>query len=215
MKRGEIFHTRKKLERGEKMKEMPVLFRRRFGENGEVELTREVTPGCEWVLEGLGEATEKVDGSAVALIDGVWYKRFDAKKGRRVPPGAIACEPKADPVTGHWPHWIPADLNGKQNKRLKRAVDNTPWAWAGVSDGTFELVGRHINRNPYRLDDDFLERHGRIKLPDCPRDYDGLREYLSTHMIEGVVFWKDGEPKCKIRRKDFGFEWPVRCERDE
>jgi hypothetical protein len=24
------------------------------------------------------------------------------------------------------------------------------------------------------------------------------------------MFWKDGEPKCKIRRRDFGFDWPIK-----
>ena len=23
-----------------------------------------------------------------------------------------------------------------------------------------------------------------------------------------VVFWKDGRPQCKIKRKDFGLKWP-------
>ena len=27
---------------------------------------------------------------------------------------------------------------------------------------------------------------------------------------EGIVFWKDGEPQCKIKRSDFGFEWPIK-----
>ncbi len=27
------------------------------------------------------------------------------------------------------------------------------------------------------------------------------------HYIEGIVFWKDGEPRCKIKRSDFGLEW--------
>lgn len=34
-----------------------------------------------------------------------------------------------------------------------------------------------------------------------------LQIYLSEHYIEGIVFWKDGEPKCKIKRSDFGFKW--------
>ena len=25
--------------------------------------------------------------------------------------------------------------------------------------------------------------------------------------MEGIVFWKDGEQKCKIKRTDFGFRW--------
>ena len=28
---------------------------------------------------------------------------------------------------------------------------------------------------------------------------------------EGLVFWKDGKPRCKIKRTDFGFEWNGRC----
>ena len=27
---------------------------------------------------------------------------------------------------------------------------------------------------------------------------------------EGLVFWKDGEPQCKIKRSDFEFEWPIK-----
>ena len=34
-----------------------------------------------------------------------------------------------------------------------------------------------------------------------------IKKYLEENNIEGLVFWKDGEPKCKIKRTDFGFEW--------
>ena len=44
---------------------------------------------------------------------------------------------------------------------------------------------------------------------------EGLREYLRTHNIEGLVFWKDGEPQCKIKRSDFGFKWPDKTLRVE
>ena len=26
----------------------------------------------------------------------------------------------------------------------------------------------------------------------------------------GIVFWLNGEPICKIKRSDFGYEWPVK-----
>ena len=42
------------------------------------------------------------------------------------------------------------------------------------------------------------------------RSYEGIRDFLENAAIEGIVFWKDGEPKCKIKRSDFGFEWPVK-----
>ena len=187
-------------------KKIPTLFKRVF-DDGAVYITEEVTPGCEWVLAGEGEATEKVDGTAVARIDGVWYKRFDAKDGRKIPAGSIACSAHRDPVTGHWPHWTPAELKNPSNRWLSAAIANTPWI--GEEDGTFELVGKHIQSNPYGLDADFLERHGRIKIKDCPRTFEGIREYLRIHEIEGIVWWKDGEPKCKIKRSDFGFKWPT------
>ena len=82
-------------------KKIPTLFKRVFDDGGVVDVLPEVQDGLEWVLRGEGEATEKVDGSACAVIDGVLYKRFDAKNGKEHPKGAIPCQPEADPVTGH------------------------------------------------------------------------------------------------------------------
>lgn len=189
------------------MKKIPTLFKREFGERGGVvRCLPEVTPGLEWVLEGEGEATEKVDGAACAILSGKFYKRYDAKKGKAPPIDGIRCQLTPDPITGHWPWWIPVNAYDSSDKWFTRAYLNTPWA---TEDGTYEAVGPHFQSNPYGLDDDFLERHGRIKLRDCPRDFDGIREYLRAHDIEGVVFWKDGEPQCKIKRSDFGFKWPT------
>ena len=41
------------------------------------------------------------------------------------------------------------------------------------------------------------------------RTFEGIRDYLKNNHVEGLVFWKDGEPQVKIKRKDFGFDWPV------
>ena len=99
------------------------------------------------------------------------------------------------------------DPASKGDKWFIRAYENTPWC---REDGTYEAVGVHFQGNPYGLDADFLEKHGRIKIKDCPRTFDGIREYLRAHFIEGIVWWKDGEPRCKIKRTDFGFPWPIR-----
>lgn len=191
------------------VKKIPTLFVREYDDGGII-LTRDVMPGFEWVLKGEGEATEKVDGAACAIINGVLYKRYDAKRGKEPPKGAIPCQPKADPITEHWPHWVKVDTRIAADKWFVQAWVNTPWA---VADGTYEAVGIHFQSNPYGLDADFLEKHGRIKVKDFPRTFDGMREYFRTHFIEGVVFWKDGEPRCKIKRSDFGFNWPVKEER--
>lgn len=184
------------------MKKIPTLFVREY-DSGGVIMRRDVKKGLEWVLEGEGEATEKVDGAACAIINGVLYKRYDAK-GKEPPKGAIPCQDAPDPYTGHFPHWVKVDTRIAADKWFVQAWMNTPWLY---EDGTYEAVGLHFQGNPYGLDADFLEKHGRIKIKDFPRTFDGMREYFRTHYIEGVVFWKDGEPQCKIKRTDFGFKW--------
>lgn len=195
---------------GERMKKIPTLFVRTFERHLMTGITGEVTPGCEWVLRGEGEATEKVDGAACAIINGELWKRYDYRAGRRRPVGdMIPCQQAPDPVTGHWPHWVRASDTTSADRWFIEAYKNTPW---NREDGTYEAVGRHFQGNPYGLDADYLEKHGRIKIHDLDRSFVGIREYLRTHEIEGIVFWKDGEPGCKIKRSDFGFQWPVDME---
>lgn len=196
------------------MKKIPTLFRREFDKGKLIRTTAEVMPGMEWVLEGEGEATEKVDGAACAIIDGEFWKRYDLRPGRDRPlTDMIPCQPEPDPVSGHWPHWIPVAEDRRADCWFVRAYLNTPWVHG--KDGTYEAVGPHFQKNPYGLDDDYLEPHGRIKIKDCPRTYKGIKEWLRTHEVEGIVFWKDGKPQCKIKRTDFGYEWPVKREEED
>lgn len=59
----------------------------------------------------------------------------------------------------------------------------------------------HISRaNPYNLDADVLKPHGK-DIVELDRSFEGIRTYLETHVIEGIVFWKDGHPRYKIKRK--------------
>lgn len=189
------------------MKKIPTLFKREFDHHNVVKILPEVTPGFEWVLEGEGIATEKIDGSCCAVIDGEWFRRYDAKKGRSIPPNTIPCQDKPDPITGHWPHWLKLDLNSPADKWYLDAFKNST---TPLYNGTYEAIGPHFQGNPYNRPYDHLIRHGIIIIEDFPRTFEGMRDYLKTHNIEGVVFWKDDEPKCKIKRSDFGFEWPVK-----
>ena len=189
------------------MKKIPTLFERIYENHKVVGITQNVTPGMEWVLKGEGAATLKVDGSCCAIIDGKFYKRYDAKKGKKPPEGAIpCCEP--DPVTGHWPHWMPVYALCDSDKWFWDAFQNS--GGYALENGTYEAVGPHFQGNPYLLDSDILLRHGTVRLDDFPSTFEGMQEYLKENAIEGVVFWKDGEPQCKIKRSDFGFEWPVK-----
>lgn len=191
------------------MKKIPTLFKRLYDGHKIVGITDEIAPGCEEAFKH-GCATVKVDGSCCAVIDGVFYKRFDAKKGRKIPEGSIpCCDP--DPVTGHWPHWVKVDPDNPADKWFMEAYKNTTkrleiWDFPEI---TYEAIGPHFQGNPYNLQEDMIYPHG-IDMIFVSRDYESIREYLRTHEIEGIVFWLHGEPVCKIKRSDFGFEWPVK-----
>lgn len=189
------------------MKKIPTLFKREFENHRVVKVLPEVTPGFEWVLRGEGVATVKYDGSCTMIKDGKFYKRYDAKKGKKPPEGAIPCQEKPDPVTGHWPHWVEVG-DGPEDKWFREAYRNTPH----VEDGkTYEACGPHFQGNPHGFLFDWLIQHGTSELKILnDRSYEGIRDFLENAAVEGIVFWKDGEPQCKIKRSDFGFEWPVR-----
>lgn len=192
------------------MKKIPTLFERVFENHRIKEVLPNVTPGMEWVLNGEGIATVKIDGSCCAIIDGVFYKRYDAKKRKKAPEGAIpCCDP--DPITGHHPHWVNVDPSNPVDKWFIKAFENTlPPCSRGLADGTYEAVGPHFNGNPYEYNVDFLVRHGMAYIDLPVRTFESIKNYLEQTPVEGIVFWKDGEPRCKIKRSDFGFEWPVR-----
>lgn len=196
------------------MKKIPTLFRREFERHSIKRIYPEVAPEFQWVLDGEGVATVKIDGACCAIIDGIFYKRYDAKKDKKgnfkLPPeGAIPCD-DPDPVTGHWPHWVKIDENNPDDKWFCAALSNTKVKYGPLVDWTYEAIGRHFNGNPYGMDEDILVEHG-IAILDIPdRSFEGIRDFLEHNEIEGIVFWKDGQPRCKIKRSDFGFEWPVK-----
>ena len=189
------------------MKKIPTLFKREFENHKVVKILPEVTDGFEWVLNGEGEATIKWDGSCCAVINGELYKRYDAKKGKKPPEGAIpCCDP--DPVTGHHPHWLKCNRNNPSDKWFFEAMDYTASTIdIPIPDQTYEAVGKHFNGNPYGLDYDKLIPHGKHHVYPV-RTFDGIREWLECNHSEGIVFWKDDQPQCKIKCTDFGLKWP-------
>lgn len=174
------------------------LFQRNYDGN---RLVRdEIVPGSEWVTQGEGVATRKWDGKAVRLLAGEVYVRFDAKTGRTPPEGFEPAQPQPDPETGHWPGWVK-----ETGKNLKRILSVIPPD--GLPDGTYEYcgptVGTRHGANPERLQEHVLVPHG-ADVIECPRDYQGLREYLTVNVIEGVVWWHPDGRMVKIKAADFG-----------
>ena len=191
------------------MKKIPTLFERVYEGRKIVGIKDKIAPGCEEAFKN-GIATVKFDGSCCAIIDGEFYKRYDAKKGKKPPEGAIpCCDP--DPVTGHWPHWVKIDFDNPSDKWFVEAYRTIIDACnvETLDDGTYEAIGPHFNGNPHNARRDLLIAHG-LELVDVVRSFDGVRDYLIYNNVEGLVFWLNGEPVCKIKRTDFGFPWPIK-----
>ena len=134
------------------MKKIPTLFERVYENHKVVDCLPVLTkPEFAEVL-AKGDATVKYDGSCCAIINGELYKRYDCKKGKTPPTGAIpCCEP--DPVTGHWPHWVKVSDDNPADKWFCKAYEFTLSKNDGnpLSDATYEAVGKHFQGNPYKI----------------------------------------------------------------
>lgn len=180
------------------MKKISSLFKRNYDSD---RLVRdEVVPGAEWVIAGEGLATRKFDGTCCMVMDGKLYKRYDAKAGKTPPANFAPAQEAPDPVTGHWPGWVPVG-DGPEDRYH---VD----AWSKVSslaqDGTYELIGPKINGNPEGSATHELVPHSYVVIPDAPRTFDALKGWLSKQDIEGIVWHHPDFSMVKIKKKDFG-----------
>lgn len=194
------------------MKKIPTLFERVYDGHKIVDILPKITEGCEEAFLN-GKATIKIDGSCCYFDGSKWFKRYDAKKGKPIPEDAIKCQEEADPVTGHLPCWIPIKEDNPADKWFLEASKNArPFnPFVVCPEGTYEAIGPHFQGNPYKLDKDMMVRHGWYEVSGpvlgVKRTFEGVREWLSRNYQEGIVFWLDGKPVCKIKRTDFGLEW--------
>ncbi len=164
----------------------------------------EIVPGAEWVIRGEGVATRKLDGTCCQVRNGKLHKRLDVKPGK-VPPVDFE-EAQHDEVTGKRFGWVPVG-DGPEDKWHREAWNNgknvldEPW-----EDGTYELVGPKIQGNPEKTTIHHLWFHGMERLRGVPRDFEGLKQWLSEHDIEGIVWHHPDGCMVKIKAKDFGLK---------
>ena len=126
---------------------------------------------------------------------------FEAKKGKKVPDGAIPCQ-DYDPITGHQPCWLKCDKNKPKDKYFIEGFNNLE----NKIDGTYELCGEKVQGNPEKITGHQLIKHGCEVLQNVPRDFEGIKEYLKDKDIEGIVWHRDNGDMVKIKKKDFGFK---------
>ena len=210
------------------MKKIISLFQRNYETDRLVR--NEVVPGAEWVLKGEGIPTVMYDGMACMVNGGKLYKRSNrkvTKKARRrgppfsegdcrpAPKRWEAAEPKLDENTGHWPGWIEVSQFDPQDRWHLEA-----WNISTMKppDGTYELVGPKVRRNPYGISDHHLIWHGCACIDDLDMTkgaspFDSIRAYLESHsMMEGIIWHHPDGRMVKIKRRDFGLPWPARKE---
>jgi hypothetical protein len=185
------------------MKKISTLFKKDINNLGRV--INEINPENNWVFDGKAIATQKFDGSACTVISGKLYKRYDAKKGKTAPEGAIPCQ-EADGITGHHPHWVACDINKKEDRYFWEGF-NASAEIGDVKDGTYELIGEKVRSNPENIKGHLLIKHGNNILSLESLDFEFIKNFLSNHEnnMEGIVFHHiDDKRMCKIRKFDFG-----------
>lgn len=181
------------------MRKIISLFQRNY--DGDRLVRDEVVHGAEWVVAGEGVATRKWDGTCCLVRDGKLYKRYDAKHGKQPPPNFEPAQ-DYDPITGHMPGWVPVG-DGPEDRWHREAFDVD---CGQIDDGTYELCGPKVQGDADGFGLHVLVRHGAHELPDAPRTFDAIREYLRGRDIEGIVWHHPDGRMVKIKAKDFGLK---------
>lgn len=191
------------------MRKIPTLFLRDPKDRSRLLPT--VTPGCEWVLQGEGQATRKYDGTCVKVDkSGAWWARREVKPGKEAPLNWVL--EQHDDVTGKGVGWEPIEQSSFY-KVFCEAHTNWYGARGDVqpSPGTYELCGPKINGNPEGFHEHILVPHGTTRIHDIfPEDltFEGLRSlltcgsYPSLHW-EGIVWHHPDGRMAKLKVRDF------------
>lgn len=178
------------------MKKMPTIFVRNF-ENMR-EITAEQHPDCGWVFKNKGTATRKYDGTCTMIKDGKFFKRREVKKGKDVPENFTSCG--HDEKTGKRMGWVPVTASNEDATHME-ALSNL----REHIDGTYELVGPKVQRNPEKTGRHILLKHSDAEIfKDVPLCFKGIKEWLSDKDIEGIVFHHPDGRMAKIKKRDFG-----------
>ena len=182
------------------MKKIPTIFERDW--NGDRSRVTD-TPNqvAQWVFDGEGVATRKIDGTCCMGRGGVLFKRREQHVGDVYPRDFILAD--EDDNTGKVVGWVPVG-NGPEDRWHREAMPVTT-----LPDGTYELIGPKIQGNPEKVSKHTLIPHGYFmagELGGVPRTFNGLREWFVGKDIEGVVFHHPDGRMAKIKKRDFGMK---------
>lgn len=181
------------------MKKIPTMFDRDW--NGDRSRVVNVPhKDCGWVFAGEGEATKKIDGTSCLISGGLLFKRRELKKGEATPAGFVLAD--HDGETGKTVGWMPTRTDDPADRYHVEA-----YAGEWLPDGTYELVGPKVQGNPENYSTHVLISHAGLALDNQPpRDFDGLRAWLTGKDIEGIVWHHPDGRMAKIKLRDFGLK---------
>lgn len=180
------------------MQKIPTMFERDETQRGHPVVDR-IKPECQWVLDGEGIATAKLDGTNVKVEGGELFKRQKPKDRDYDEASYVPC--RRDDPADRWAFEAFAD---------------------GATDGIYELLGPKVQGNPHGYKNHYLVRvvpcDPQLTLPDgypVPRTFDQIKSaFESGYINEGIVFHHQDGRMAKIKRRDFGLPWPIRKESD-
>lgn len=186
------------------MKKIPTIFERDW--NGEKSrVTDQINPAAQWVFDGEGVPTRKLDGTSCMVRDGKLFKRRELRNGDSEPLDFERAE--YDNETGKTVGWVRVG-NGPEDRWHREAFDpETNWP-----DGTYELIGKNVQGNPEKMIGHTLIPHSAqwLVIREFPagaaRDFNSLRAFFSDSDMEGIVFHHPDGRMAKIKGRDFGFK---------
>jgi hypothetical protein len=180
------------------LNKIPTIFVRDMSKQPAL-VINEWVPGTEWVRDGEGIATRKYDGTSCMVRNGKLYKRRELRTGDIAPPDFESLG--TDENTGKTVGWVPVG-DGPEDRWHREALDG----WH--PDSTYELLGPKIQGNKEQRVKHCLQDHGMARTyPMAPRDFEGLKQFLTENVIEGLVWHHDDGRMAKIKRRDFGLKW--------
>lgn len=182
------------------MRKIPTIFERETAKRGHP-LTPVINETCQWVMNGEGIETVKLDGVNVRVQQGVLFLRRKPTRGEYTDASYVLAE------RGNPAHAV-----------LFLAFDDAASQPQGVGDGIYEVIGPRINGNPHR---EVVHEMVRIVPPDpgllihsthrLERSFLGIQDFFERFpRIEGIVFHHADGRMGKIKRADFGLRWPVK-----
>jgi len=179
------------------MRKIPTIFERDLSKSASGGLVVKGEPLVD--LTG-AVPTMKRDGMCVMVREGKLFKRHETYDKAKSPHFELV---EADETTGKAFGWLPVG-EGPEDKWFRSIP-------IPVDDGTYEFVGPKSQGNPHKFQKHLFIKHGDEELDrSVPTDFASICGYLFMHEdMEGIVWWRAGQPIGKIKRRDFGLKWPA------